>query len=91
MRLVGGELEVVIGHEVDELAEAGGGNPAELLFRLRGVAEEQVDLGRTEVARVDLDQSAAVAVDPAFGDAAPLPPQLDAGSSCCSMRHIAST
>src|SRR5436309_521128 len=51
---------VVVDHHPDELREPDRRLPAELLSRLRVVAHEQVDLGRTEVPLVDLHVLAPV-------------------------------
>src|SRR5579859_7653598 len=48
------ELAVVVDHHPHELREAHRRLPAELLLRLRVVADEEVDLGRAEVAWIDL-------------------------------------
>src|SRR5438105_2027495 len=49
------ELEVAIDHEADELGEFDPGGPAEAFAGLGGVAEEIVDFGGAEVARIDFD------------------------------------
>src|SRR5580704_19532379 len=48
--------EVGIDHLLDQLRERDLVAPAELLTGLRRVADQGFDLGRTEIARVDLDQ-----------------------------------
>src|ERR1043166_6110502 len=72
-------LEVSIDHFLDEPRARDLVAPAEFLARLRGVADERLDLGRPEIARVDLDQHlAGRGVEAALADAAALP--LDAPS-----------
>lgn len=53
--LAGRQLDVVVDHHRGQLLDAGLGDPAELLLGLGGVAQQQVDLRRTEVAGVELD------------------------------------
>jgi len=52
--------------------------PAEFLTRLARVAEQAVDLGRAEIARVDFDQRSAVGVDARFVDPLLAPFEIDA-------------
>src|SRR5579863_7690107 len=47
-------LAVVVDHHPHELREAHCRFPAELLLCLRIVTDEEVDLGRAEIARIDL-------------------------------------
>src|SRR5581483_5430324 len=56
-------LAVGVDHDPDKLVEAHGRLPAELLARLRIVADQQVDLGRAQVALVEDDVVAPVEVD----------------------------
>jgi len=49
---------IVIDHLFDEAVEAHAMPPAERLPRLAGIADQEIDLGRTEIARIDLDQHA---------------------------------
>src|SRR6201999_3301387 len=51
-----GLLEVAVHHVRDEILEGHLRLPAEHLAGLAGIAEQRIDLGRTEVAGVDLDQ-----------------------------------
>ena len=54
------QLEVAGDHFLDQFGERRDlGLPAELVARLGGIAEQQVDLGRPEVARVDPDHGLA--------------------------------
>src|SRR5260221_6443127 len=50
------DLEVARHHFRDHVLEARRMRPAELLLGLARVAEEEVDLGRSEITRVDADQ-----------------------------------
>jgi hypothetical protein len=53
--------------------------PTEGLEGLAGIAEKKIDLRRTKVTRIDLDQaSAALSIEPAFLDPSPLPADRDA-------------
>src|SRR5262245_14494401 len=50
-----GRSQVCIYHECHKLLEAHGGGPPEGLPRFRRIADQQIDLRRPIVARVDLD------------------------------------
>ena len=52
--LAADELEIGLDHHLDELLEADFWLPAELRAGLAGVTEQDVDLGRAKVARIDL-------------------------------------
>ena len=52
-----GQLEVAVDHHLDELLERHPRRPAELRVGLRGIAEEEIDLGGAEVTRVDRDDA----------------------------------
>ena len=54
--LASGEFEVALDHHLREFLDAGAGLPAELFLRLRRIAEKLLDLGRAEVAGIDLDE-----------------------------------
>src|ERR1700730_913622 len=56
---VGDRRDVGVHHVLDELVEARLGSPAELGSRLARIAEETIDLGRPEIARIDLDEHLA--------------------------------
>src|SRR5712671_1045071 len=65
---------VALDHLLDEIRKARLVAPAELLMRLSGIAEQKVDLGRTEIPRIDLDQDlSGLGVDPGLVDAGPTP------------------
>src|SRR5579871_4953961 len=49
------EAEIMLGHHADELGKADARAPAEPLARLAGIALERVDLGRPQIARIELD------------------------------------
>src|SRR4029453_6877008 len=67
-------VEVARHHLLDQLRERRGVPPAELVARLRRVAEQELDLGRAEVTPVDLDQHlAALRVDALLVDARAAP------------------
>ncbi len=57
--LLGDRREVVADHLGAEILPLGLVDPAELLPRLGRIADQQVDLGRPEIARIDLDQHTA--------------------------------
>src|SRR5215471_21275767 len=77
---LGDRLEVGFDHFLDQLLERGAMPPAELGPRLRGVAEQRIDLGRTEIARIDLDQHlAGRSVDSLLVDALAAPRDRLAG------------
>src|SRR5438552_5582218 len=57
-----GGLEVLAHHLGDELGEADLRRPAELRERIARIAEERIELGRPEVARIDRDDAAALRV-----------------------------
>src|ERR1043166_526644 len=49
------QVHVVIDHHAHELLERGARLPAQRLLHLGRVALEEIDLGRAEIARIDLD------------------------------------
>jgi hypothetical protein len=53
-------------HHLDELSRRYPGLPIKVLFCLGGVAKEQIDLCRPEIARVDFDQDLASRTDRDF-------------------------
>src|SRR5437588_6235267 len=57
------EFEVTLDHLAHKLVEAGLRLPAKYLARLRGVADQHVNLSRAEVARVYLDVLLPVEVE----------------------------
>src|SRR5262249_38249620 len=59
---------------LDEIRKARLVAPAELLTRLSGIAEQDVDLSRTEIPRIDLDEDlSGLGVDPGLLDACASP------------------
>src|SRR4051794_16494649 len=71
LRLAFDEFEVGVDHVVDERLERGAVHPAELLPRLGRIADEELDLGRAEIAGIDHDAGLSVLlVDAALLDAA---------------------
>src|SRR5258708_36721945 len=65
---------VALDHLLDEIRKARLVAPAELLTRLSRIAQQQVDLGRTEISRIDLDKDlSGLGIDPSLVDAAPPP------------------
>src|SRR5687767_2096349 len=90
MRFVARELEVVVDHEIDELLERRARCPAKLLLRPPRIPEEQIDLGRTEVARIDLHEHATgAALDTLLVQILALPLDLDAGASERAVAELA--
>src|SRR5690242_14371526 len=68
--------EVGLDHLGDQCFEAGGVAPPQLRRRLARVAEQEIDLGRPEVARIDAHQGvAAGGVESPLLDALALPDQ----------------
>src|SRR5690606_35530445 len=67
------QRQVGVDHEVDQLLEAGLRLPAEHPARLRGVADEHVDLGGPEEPLVHHDVLLPVEADPVEGELAELP------------------
>src|SRR5688500_3421572 len=63
--LAAGEAQVVLGHPPRQLLEGYLRLPAEVTPGLGGVAEQEVDFGRAEVAGVDLDVLLPVEVEQA--------------------------
>ncbi len=61
-------LEIGPDHLARQFASGRAVAPAELVARLGGVADEQIDLGRAEIAAVDLDQAASILVIGLFVD-----------------------
>src|SRR5262249_4981976 len=72
------ELEIRARHLGDELGEAHARLPAELGARVGGVAEQRLDFGRAEVARIDRHPALARAVERPFVDSGALPAELHA-------------
>src|SRR5262249_20858036 len=73
-----------------QLLERGLGRPAEPAPRLRGVALEDVDLGRPEVARIDLDEHApGLRVRPLLFQPLPAPGELEAGAAERALAELA--
>src|ERR1700709_982210 len=71
--------KILVDHFSHQRVEAGAVLPAELLPRLRGIADQQFDLGLAEVTRVDFDPHAAgPRLDALLVDAAAAPLELDA-------------
>src|SRR4051794_22859342 len=69
-------------HFLDELREARLRLPAELLARLAGIADQEVDFGRTEIRRIDAnDRFAGLPVDAGFRHALAAP--RDASADFC--------
>src|SRR5438045_326467 len=69
-------------HFLDELREARLRLPAELLARLAGIADQEIDFGRTEIRRIDAnDRFAGLPVDAGFRHALAAP--LDASADFC--------
>src|SRR5690349_12497629 len=54
--LTSGELEIAVDHTPHQLCEAHLGSPAELSLRLARIGQQQVDLGWSQVARVEPDE-----------------------------------
>ena len=61
-------LEVGVYHELNELLEGEGGLPAELLFCLGRIADEEIDFGGAEVALIEVDVVLPAQVYVAEGD-----------------------
>ena len=57
-RIALGQFQISIDHLFDELFEARRGHPTELRARLRRVPQQSIDLGRTKVTSVYLDDDA---------------------------------
>src|SRR5947207_10569923 len=73
------QLEILAHHLADEFAEGGARHPAELFLGLGGVAQQRLDFGRTEVARIYRDQAfAVVGVEALLVHAAAFPANPDA-------------
>src|SRR5450631_866867 len=67
-------------HFRDELWKSDGVLPAKFLERLAWIAEKEIDLRRTEIARIDLDEGpAALFVETALLDSGAFPADADAG------------
>jgi hypothetical protein len=47
-----GQFKIRLGHHAGQLLEGYFGFPTELLFRLGGVAQQQINLGRAQVTRI---------------------------------------
>src|SRR5258705_11862404 len=70
---------VALDHLPDEIRKARLVAPAELLTRLSGIAQQKVDLGRTEIPRIHLDKDlSGLSIDPGLVDAGPPPPDCAA-------------
>src|SRR5882724_3342290 len=68
------DCQIARHHLFDELGERRLRLPAELLVCLAGIADQKIDLGRTEIHRVDAnDGLAGFLVDPGFIDALAAP------------------
>src|SRR5690242_12988195 len=68
--------QVGLDHLGDQCCEAGGVAPAQLRRRLARIAEQEIDLGRPEIARIDAHQGvAAGGVEAPLLDALALPDQ----------------
>src|SRR3546814_14370902 len=57
--LAGDSRKIGVDHLAYQRLEAGGGRPAEVPPRLRGIADHFVNLSRTEIARVEGDPHSA--------------------------------
>src|SRR5215470_5034276 len=72
-------LAVAVDHLVDEIRKARLVAPAKLLVRLAGVAEQHLDLGRAEIARIDFNENlSGLGINPGFIDAFTTPRDLAA-------------
>src|SRR5246127_1318555 len=81
-KLAPGDFEIDSHHLPDQLGEAALRLPAEFLTRLAGVADQEVDLGRAEICRIDAHHGlAGLAIGAGFLDplAAPLNAAADLG------------
>lgn len=54
------EIEIVSNHHLHQFPEANARHPAELASRLRRVPSQRIDLGRSEIAGIDLDVVAPI-------------------------------
>src|SRR3984957_13173513 len=73
-------LEIGLDHLAREFAHTRSVPPSKLDLGLRRVADQQVDLGRPEIARIDFDQQlSGLRVEAFFSDAGAFPFQRDAG------------
>src|SRR5882757_4439680 len=80
--LPSGARQIARDHFLDQLGERRLRLPAELVARLAGIADQQIDFGRPEVDRIDANHGVAgLAVDPGLLDAraAPLDSAADFG------------
>src|SRR5437763_16563284 len=76
-----GDRKIASHHFLDKLREASLRLPAKLLARLAGVADQEIDFGRTEIRRIDAnDGLAGFLVDAGFRHALATP--LDASADC---------
>ena len=57
------KLQVGLDHHPNQFAETDTGFPSELLLRFGRVSQEQVDLGRSQIARVVLDEILPIEAD----------------------------
>src|SRR5579871_2769496 len=91
VRLLLGRRDEVLGHHLlAELSPVGFVRPSEALARLRGVAPQNLDFGRPEVARIDLDEHTAILGVHALFVAVRAPPgDLDSDLSESVRREIA--
>jgi hypothetical protein len=60
LQLAGGgfvfrQFQIIIRHQLHEAIESDSWFPAELAAGFGWIAQEQIDFGRTEIARIDLD------------------------------------
>src|ERR1700758_1533879 len=80
--LAPGDLEIARHHLLDQLGKAALRLPAEFLARLAGVADQEVNLGRAEICRIDTHHGlAGLAIGAGLLDplAAPLNTAADLG------------
>src|SRR5258708_7322759 len=80
----GGDLQILPDHLGHEIVELGFVPPTQPLVGLGGVADQEVDLCRAEIARVDFDQDTTIgAIDASLLDAIPNPLDVDSDSAKC--------
>src|SRR4030081_3684546 len=73
------QLEILAHHFADEIAERGLRRPAKLALGLRSVAQQGLDLRRSEIAGIDRDDAiAGLGIVAFFIDALTFPAHLDA-------------
>src|SRR5690606_26704514 len=56
IRLARDDAKIALDHILDKNIERGARLPAEHLLGLRCIADQEIDLSRAEIARIDLDQ-----------------------------------